>query len=443
MMCGPHEIAASMHMSDAKQGHAPDGFLWGSATSSHQVEGGNTANDWWSWESEPGRIRDGSRSGDAAGWWRGKAEDDLTLAAELGQNAHRFSIEWSRIEPEPGQYDDRAIARYTEILEHARRCGLARMVTLYHFTLPLWAAASGGWLNRALPQRFASFAAYVGERLGPHVELWATINEPSVLAIMAYGGTRWPPGANSLGAALRVEAALLEAHTLAASALRRTSAAIPVGIVLNMPLIEPARPRHPLDRAVAKLQDFVFSGAILRALETGRLVLPLARARQPIEGLSTSFDWLGINYYGRLAARFDPRSRELARHVQQPTVRSEWIDWGEPCPRGLTEQLLRLARFAKPLYVTENGVFDNSDELRPRYLTDHVRAVLEARRRGADVRGYFHWSLIDNFEWTEGWSTRFGLIEVDPVSGRRTPRRSAELYAEICRRDGVPEGPPS
>jgi len=435
----PHEIDSSMPIPHADSTRAPNGFLWGSATSSHQVEGGNTANDWWAWESEPGHIRDGSRSGDAAGWWRGKAEDDLALAAELGQNAHRFSIEWSRIEPEPGRYDDRAIERYAEIFTHARRLGLVCMVTLYHFTLPMWAARGGGWLNRALPRRFASFAAHVGARLGAQVDLWATINEPSVLAIMAYGGTRWPPGLNRLGAALRVQAALLEAHALAASALRGASAGIPVGIVLNMPLIEPARRAHPLDRAVAKLQDWVSNGSIIAALESGRFGFPIVRARQRIEGLERSFDWLGVNYYGRLAARFDLRSRELARHVQRPTVRSEWIDWGEPCARGLGDQLLRLSRFGKPLYVTENGVYDNTDELRPRYLVDHVRAVLDASARGADVRGYFHWSLIDNFEWTEGWSTRFGLIEMDPVSGRRTPRRSAEIYAEICRRNGLPE----
>jgi len=313
------------------------------------------------------------------------------------------------------------------------------MVTLYHFTLPLWAARAGGWLNRALPQRFASFVAHAAEHLGEHVDLWATINEPNVLAIMAYGGSRWPPGHGRLGAALRAQATLLEAHALAVTALRRTTPAIPAGLVLNMPLIEPARPAHPLDRAVAWLQDWIFSGSILGALESGRLALPLARRGRGVDGLVRSFDWLGLNYYGRLAAKFDPLSPQLAEHVQQPTVRSPWIDWGEPCPRGLTEQLLRLSRHRVPLYVTENGVYDNDDATRPQFLVDHVRAVLDARERGADVRGYFHWSLVDNFEWTEGWSTRFGLIEVDPASGRRTPRRSAAVYADICRNGGPPD----
>ena len=417
----------------------PPGFLWGSATSSHQVEGGNDANDWWAWESEAGRIRDGSRSGDAAGWWRGMAEEDLSLAASLGQNAHRFSVEWSRIEPEPGHYDDAAIERYASILAHAETVGLARVVTLHHFTLPLWAARAGGWLNRALPERFGKFAAHVARRLGEQVDLWATINEPNVLSIMAYGGTRWPPGCGSLRASLRAQATLLEAHAHAFSSLHSVTPETPVGIVLNMPLFEPARTAHPLDRAVARLQDWVFSGSILGTLESGRIRLPLSRSGRRVEGLQRSYDWLGLNYYGRLAARFDPRSRDLARHVQQPTVKSEWIDWGEPCARGLTHQLLRLSRFDVPLYVTENGVYDNNDGHRPRFLVDHVRAVLDARTHGTDVRGYFHWSLVDNFEWTEGWSTRFGLIEVDPETGGRTPRRSATVYAEICRTGRCPD----
>jgi beta-glucosidase len=417
----------------------PRGFLWGSATSSHQVEGGNVGNDWWQWETIPGHIRDGTRSGDAAGWWRGMAERDLSLAASLGQNAHRFSLEWSRIEPSPGRYDASALDRYAEIFAHAASVGLARMVTLHHFTLPRWAADAGGWLNRALPERFGRFAEHVAERLGDRVDLWATINEPSVLAVMAYGGTRWPPGRGALGDAFRAQAVLLDAHARAAAALRARTPAIPVGIVLNMPRIEPARPHHPLDRAIAWIQDWVFSGAVLRALDTGRLVPPLTKLGRRVDGLARSFDWLGLNYYGRLATRFDPRDRNLARHVQQPTVRSEWIDWGEPCARGMRDQLLRLAHFGVPLYVTENGVYDNDDNVRPGFLVDHVRAVSDAIAAGADVRGYFHWSLVDNFEWTEGWSTRFGLIEVDPASGRRNPRASAEVYAEICRTGRVPD----
>ncbi len=177
----------------------------------------------------------------------------------------------------------------------------------------------------------------------------------------------------------------------------------------------------------------------MRALATGRLLPPLSKRARRIDGLARSFDWIGLNYYGRLAARFDLGERDLARHVQQPTVRSEWIDWGEPCARGMRDQLLRLARFGVPLSATENGLYDNTDAARPGFLVDQVGAVADAIAAGADVRGYFHWSLVDNFEWTEGWSTHFGLIAVDRASGRRTAKRSAAVYAEICRSGRLPE----
>lgn len=427
-----------MLMEDVRFACFPHGFLWGTATASHQVEGGNSNNDWWEWEHEPGKIRDGSDSGDAAGWWRGNAESDLALAAEMGQNAHRLSIEWSRVEPSPGSYDDAALERYAAILEFARGLGLATMVTLHHFTLPRWVAERGGWLEAETVTRFSRFAEKVAERLAFHTDLWATINEPNVLAIMAYGGRRWPPGTGALSAGFRALANLLSAHAGAYAALRRLTPEIPTGLVLNLPLFEPARAAHPLDRAAAWLQDWSFSGCVLAALRDGRLRPPLAWSGRQLPGVGGSFDWLGLNYYGRLAVRFDPRSRELGRHVQSPTIRSDWIDWGQPCPRGLTAQILRLATHGRPVYVTENGVFDNDDSVRPRFLTEHVAAVADAIAAGADVRGYFHWTLVDNFEWTEGWSTRFGLIELNRETGERRLRQSARVYADICKKGKAP-----
>lgn len=416
----------------------PRGFLWGTATAAHQVEGGNDSNDWWDWESLPGRIHDGTRSGDAAGWWRGRAEEDLALAAELGQNAHRLSLEWSRLEPEPGTWNDAAFARYEEILGAARERGLATMVTLYHFTLPRWAAQAGGWLWDEMPRRFERFCERCAARLAPLVDLWGTINEPGVLAFMGYASTHWPPGTGKARSGFAALGNLMRAHALGYHAVRRAATGARVGIMFNMPLFEPARPRHPLDRLAARAQDWGMNGVTLEALRRGMLLPPLAAVPQRIEGLQGACDFLGVNYYGRLAVRFDLRSEiPLGRHVQEPSTRTEWADWGQPCPRGLTEQLLRLARFGVPLYVTENGLYDNADQQRPRFLVDHVRAVAEAIHRGADVRGYFHWSLVDNFEWAEGWSARFGLLALDRETGRRTPRRSAEIYATICRANGV------
>ena len=415
----------------------PAGFLWGTATSSHQVEGHNSANDWWDWEQRPGTIHDGTTSGAAADWWSGRAEEDLRSAAALGQNAHRLSLEWSRLEPEPGRWDDGAFERYAEMLRCARQVGLEPLVTLNHFTLPRWLARRGSWLAADAAQRFERYALECARRLGSLVELWATQNEPNVLAYAAYADGRWPPGHRNPASLLRALRAMLAAHARAYRALHAQQAKARVGIVLSLPLFDPFAPRA-LDRAVAQAQDWAFNGVLLEALASGRLLPPLGLGRS-LPGLARSFDWLGVNYYGRYRVAFDLRAaRELfGRRDASATVHTPTNDWGEPYAEGLTRQLLALRRFGVALYVTENGIFDNDDQRRPGFLREHVAAVRTAIDAGADVRGYFHWTLVDNFEWAEGWSARFGLFALEPRTQQRTLRPSGELYAEICRSHGA------
>lgn len=420
----------------------PEGFLFGTATSSHQVEGGNTRNDWWAWEQQPGRIADGTSSGDAAGWWAGAAEADLARAAELGQNAHRMSLEWSRLEPEPGRFDRAAFERYRQILDAANDRGLSVLLTLSHFTLPTWAAKLGGWTHPNLPALFEGFADRAARELGDGVALWATLNEPNVLAYMGYAGDRWPPGRKSLPAAFVAMRRQLEAHARGYEAVHRVLPHAEVGLVLNMPWFAPADPGRRLDRVAAALQDWTFSGAILHALAAGELRFPLVAApRRRAPELARRLDWVGLNFYGRYDVRFDPRAagEAFGRHVQSPTVRTEHNDWGQPSPEGMVRQLRRLSALGVPLYVTENGTFDPDDRRRPGFLVDHVAALEGALREGLDVRGYFVWSLVDNFEWAEGWSTPFGLLALDRATGGRTPRASAEVYASICRARGLPD----
>ena len=212
-----------------------------------------------------------------------------------------------------------------------------------------------------------------------------------------------------------------------------------VGLVLNAPLFEAARALHPLDRAVTRAQDFAFTGSLLCALTTGWLLPPIALRPQHSAEIARSIDFLGLNYYGRYAVRFDPRHSMMlfGRHVQNPTVRTEGSDWGAVCARGLTQQLVRLNELGVPLYVTENGICDPEDRLRANYIREHVAAVHTAIAEGADVRGYFHWSLLDNFEWAEGYRAHFGLVRVDFETQRRTIRDSARVYAEICRNNAL------
>jgi beta-glucosidase len=289
-------------------------------------------------------------------------------------------------------------------------------------------------LSTEAPAAFEAFAERAARAFGDLVDLWATQNEPNVLVYMGYAGERWPPGLASLTAGQRAFAHLLEAHARGYAALRRVEPRSRVGLVLSLPLFDPARARTE-DRVVAEAQDWVFSGAILRALKTGHLLPPLSVPGQLIAGLANSIDWLGVNYYGRYRVKFAlSAARELfGARVTEGNIRTEWTDWGQPFAAGLTRQLLRLTPFGVPLYVTENGVMDASDALRPELLREHLLATHAAMTRGADVRGYFHWSLLDNFEWAEGWSAHFGLHALDRTTQARTLRPSGELYAEICR----------
>lgn len=418
----------------------PPGFLWGTATAAHQVEGDNHNNDWWLWEQQPGRIADGSRSAAAVEWWAGRAEEDLARAAQLGLTAQRISLEWSRLEPAPGRFDEEAFARYRRLLLRMGELGMTRSVTLFHFTLPQWAAAQGSWLSKTLPARFARFAAECVSRLGDVVEWWATMNEPMILVYNAYQGTRWPPGLGSMPAGFAALANLLRGHHEAYLAVKQVRPDAQVGIVLNLPIFDPARPTR-WDRLAAGLQSGVFNDLQTRALARGRLDPPLAFPPQPLPAGPNAMDWIGLNYYGRYLVRFDPTlpARLFGRHVQEGITSGE-NDWGEVYPHGLTRRLLELNALGKPLFVTENGIFDANDTRRPAYLLRHLRAVHAAIRQGADVRGYFYWSLLDNFEWAEGWTTPFGLIAVDPATQTRTPRRSAHLYAAIIRAHGITPG---
>jgi beta-glucosidase len=419
------------------------GFLWGAATSHHQVED-DEPSDWADWTRSGARTIDGSSAGRALEWWSGRAEEDLTLAASLGHNAHRLGLSWARLEPEPDRFDEAAFDRYARLLDHAHREGLAVMATLFHFTLPRWLGKEGGCLSPRFPERFARFCDRVARRLGDRIDLVATINEPSVLAFMAYAGTRWPPGLGRIDAFFRALAQILRAHAAGYAALTDARPSLRAGIVLNAPRFDPASDRRR-DKLAASLQDRFFNAIVLEALtqKTGRTMAaagPLRASALPaIPGLRNSFQWLGLNYYGRYRVRFDPRAvgTLFGAHEKERNVRMEHpgsdTDWGEIHPEGLREQLLRFAAASPgtPLYVTENGLVDPTDAHRIAYLEDHVAAVREAIARGAPVRGYFHWSLLDNFEWAEGWKAPFGLIAVDRATGARAPRPSALRFREL------------
>lgn len=417
--------------------HFPDNFLWGTATAAHQVEGNNIHNDWWAWEQQPHWIADHTPSGLACDWW-GRAEQDFDLAQALGQNAHRLSIEWSRIEPRPGEWDHTAIERYRQMLQGLRDRGIEPMVTLLHFTLPRWLADQGAWENPATASLFARFVRKAVEELGDLVSLWITLNEPVVYAYLSYLEGRWPPFKQNFRLVLHVIRNLVRGHGLAYRAIHDRQPCAQVGVAHHVRTFDPANPDSVLDRMVASLRDRLFNLSFIVALVDGVLRLPFAiYARVP--EASDSMDFVGVNYYFRDRVAFDltqPRllfSRNLP--ASWPSDAPSWV--GEVYADGLRRWLERLAVYRKPIYVTENGLLDNSDEHRPRYILEHLAAVHRAIQAGAPVKGYFHWSLVDNFEWAEGYTARFGLIHVDFATQVRTIKRSGQLYGEIARANAI------
>ncbi len=422
----------------------PPGFLWGAATSAHQVEGGNTNNDWWRFEQRAGAIAGGRGSGEACRHYE-RFDSDFALAAADGHNAHRLSFEWSRLEPAPGRFDPGAVAHYHAVLSSLKRHALTPVVTLHHFTNPLWIADSGGWESRTTIDRFESFVRFCAREYGGEVDWWCTVNEPEVFAFRGWSEGVWPPAVRDDSRALEVIANQLEAHGRAYRVLHsedRTDAdgdglAARVGFAKHRVQLEPLRTWNPLDRLQAELEDRVFNVAVERAAIDGTidLSIPGARSvRRTLPELKNALDWYGLNYYTRWLVR----SASPVPHVARPGAACNDLGW-ELWPGGLEHALLAAGRLGKPVLVTENGVADASDQLRPAALLAFVEAMHAAMAKGVPVLGYLHWSLLDNFEWSDGYTGRFGLYGVDfeDPARPRTRRTSAEVFARIARANGI------
>lgn len=435
----------------------PDGFLFGSATAAHQVEGGCLNDHWSDWEREPGRIHDGSNADVACDHYRRFAED-FALAASLGHNAHRFSIEWARIEPEEGRFDDRELDHYRAVVDSIRANGMEPLPTLHHFTHPSWVQRDGGWENPRIVDRLARYAEHVARGLGDRVGTWWTINEPMVAPALCYLMGVHPPGVRDFMRALPVARHVLVAHGAMYRAIHGAAPrGVKVGPVLQMPYIAPLDPGSEADREAAAQQDFLFNEYYLEGLRRGVVAPPIGGGEE-VPGLAGSYDVVGLNYYARMlvsasaaeslvhpAGGASPHGATAdggapGMGLRRPGETSEFEDqmgW-EVYPRGLGEQLLRLRDLGAPLFVTESGMATRDDRARCRHLLVHLLEVQRAIAGGADVRGYMYWTLMDNFEWAEGYTRTFGLVEIDREHGlARRPREAAFLYRDIARAGGI------
>lgn len=402
----------------------PEGFLWGAATSAFQVEGNNTKSDWWEWEQT--NQPESHRSGLAADQYN-RFEEDFQLAKDLGHNTHRLSLEWSRIEPTEGEFDISEIEHYKTVLKSLKDKGFMVMLTLHHFSNPAWFAKKGGWTSIMAPYRFNGFVKRVVPELKDYVDLWVTINEPSVFASDAYIGSnmgedlRFPPARKKdYWGAFLVMWNMATAHNKAYKTIHKLIPNAVVGIanpVQSFDLIH----KHSFREHLAMILADFFANHLFYFLT----------------GMGTQ-DFIGLNYYanwyiGRDKGRLIPNLVDVAGIKPEDVSDLGW----EVHPEGIFDVIMDFPG-NKPIYITENGIATVNDDRRVRFLLSYLKEVYHAIQLGAPVKGYYYWSLIDNMELSRGFDPKFGLIEVDFKTQKRTVRPSAKVYQEIIKNNGIP-----
>lgn len=407
----------------------PPDFRWGTATAAYQVEGNNTNSDWWAWEQQNGRIVHNHKSGDASNWWR-DAERDLDTAVAMGTNAHRLSLEWSRIEPKPSVFDSSAIDRYRFILQAMHDRGIEPMVTLHHFSNPLWLVEKKDFNSQIVVDYFQRYVAKVADTLGDLIPKWITINEPMVYAFNRFLTGAFPaPLQRGWLPTRQAVVNMLRCHAAAYHAIKERQPQAQVGVAKNVPIIVPVNGESRVQRRWATLLSWLFNDVWMQSMTNGRLPRLLGGWR--IKHLANAYDFIGLNYYSRYYVKFPPSAGFYEQDWGADAIVSDG-NYGEVYPAGLFTAIKMMLPYNKPMYITENGVPDSVDRLRPSFIITHLREVWRAVSFCFPVLGYYHWSLVDNFEWHNGWTQRFGLIELDTETQERRLRESGRLYSEIC-----------
>jgi len=405
-------------------------FMWGAVSSAFVVEGGNFNSDWWRWEQRPGRIRDGSTSKVAADHY-GRYEEDFGLARKLGHKAHLFVLEWSRIEPEQGWYNDTAIEHYGEVFDVLEREGLEPVCALHHGSNPAWLDKLGGWGSGKAARAFERYAQRVADAFAARCRWWIPILEPMHTVEMSNLEGLWPPGRGRLLEAPQAFRNTIQAHAFAYRALHERRPDALVGASTRGRWFRPYNEHSAWDFRAAERENERCNRWTFDAVTSGGW--PRIGVGAP-DGARETADFLAFSYFGEEIVRFSVfhPGRRFAQPVDE-TGRP--IGGVLPAPyavAGFRELINTFSRYRLPLLVSGNGIATENDEARCRFLREYIPAVLEAVESGVDLRGYFHYALLDGFEWTEGYEARYGLIHVDVASQARTPNPSAWMYKDIC-----------
>ncbi len=414
----------------------PEDFLLGTATSALQIEGGDRNNNWFDW-SEKKHIKDGSHSLRANDHYN-RFEEDIGLMEELNTSCYRMGLEWSRLEPREGNFSSEAVAHYRQELIALHKAGIKPILTLFHFSYPLWFAQSGAFETESCIKRFKRFTQFCVESFGDLVSEWITINEPNVYTFEGYVKGEWPPGKKDLGLAFKVMRNLALCHLEAYPVIHkvRKNKGFPgetkVGVAHHVRVFTPAT-LSPLDKLAARIVKRLFQDALIQAMTTGVFSFPLGSGAP--KGKGSFCDFMGINYYTRDIVTFSIKGGyKLSVNSGAPVNDLGW----EIYPEGLYELCKEYGKaYNLPVYITENGTCDNKDAFRMDYIADHLYQVSRLIKDGIPIERYYYWTLIDNFEWMEGERAPFGLIHCDFESQKRTIRQSGRFFAAISQAKGL------
>ncbi len=397
----------------------PKDFFWGAATSAYQVEGNNVNSDWWEWENKTGL---GNKSGDACRHYQ-LYNEDFDLARKLNHNCHRLSLEWARIEPDKGSFSEEEIKHYSGVLDSLRQHSLEPLVTLHHFTNPIWFSRLDGWLDKNNIKYFLGYTRKAAEEFCGKVKFWVTINEPMVYAYYSYVLGQWPPQVKSFPLSRQVVKNMVIAHIKAYRIIHD----VYKKRGLNPPLVSIAQNVQSFVPCKDTLRN-KFGAYLRNQLYNLDFINRISRQK--------ALDFIGLNYYtwGPVETKsWHPKSlildvcTENHHHLKKNT-----LGW-DIYPQGLKDVLLSFKRYNLPLFILENGICTEDDNLRWEYISQHLEKMHEAMQEGAKVIGYIHWSLLDNYEWDKGFAPRFGLVYVDYKSYSRIIKESAYKLAEVCR----------
>ena len=393
----------------------PSQFFWGCATSAHQVEGG-LINDWSQWEKSEKRLADlKQKQQDPLDFISGAAANsylennaDIKCLKDLNCNAYRFSVDWSRIEPEEGQFNNEALEYYRQFIVKLRAHNIEPFVTLWHWPVPLWLSAKGGWENKEIVNYFKKFVEKTATYLNAEVNFWITLNEPMVYTSQSYLVGEWPPQKKNPMAVYHVINNLVAAHKTAYEVLKKIDNNNQVGVAKHNMYFEAAP--GLINKILKKLADWWWNFRFLDKIKNHQ-------------------DFIGLNYYFHNLINYG-FSKQFSYEKKSD------LEWGLH-PEGIKFVLSDLKKYNKPVYITENGLADRGDQHRAWYIAEILKNVHSVIEDGVTVKGYFHWSLIDNFEWAEGFKPRFGLYEVNFQTYERIARSSAQLYADICKNNRI------